>query len=225
MVFDFETAYKGIKKCVLNDYPYDLDWDDSFIFPHFCNVCESLLSEFSLMKDPYYSDDKGNGILRLDFIDHYILLSYKLANYFWKQDRSHLSDAIYYSMRFRGNIDLFYKAELGKFCRFGHPLGSVIDSHAKYGECITFDDSVHIGPNNYFNKSREEVIHPTFGSYIQMLNHSSVFGDSHIGNNVVISVGTRIIDEDIPDNCIVFGSSPNLYFAPLKIKLKDFLLK
>jgi len=37
-----------------------------------------------------------------------------------------------------------------------------------------------------------------------------VLGDSHIGNNVVISAETYIINENIPDNSIVFGKSPNL---------------
>ena len=36
------------------------------------------------------------------------------------------------------------------------------------------------------------------------------FGKTKIGSNVVVSVGTQIINDDVPDNSIVFGKSPGL---------------
>ena len=43
-----------------------------------------------------------------------------------------------------------------------------------------------------------------------MYSDSKVIGQSKIGNSVIISANTYIKDENIPDNSIVFGSSPNL---------------
>ena len=43
-----------------------------------------------------------------------------------------------------------------------------------------------------------------------MYSNSSILGDAVIGNNVIISAGTIIVGENIPDNSIVFGRSPNL---------------
>ena len=37
-----------------------------------------------------------------------------------------------------------------------------------------------------------------------------MLGDSHIGNNVMVAADTYLINENIPDNCIVFGKSPNI---------------
>jgi serine O-acetyltransferase len=37
-----------------------------------------------------------------------------------------------------------------------------------------------------------------------------ILGNSKIGNNVILGAGTCIKDDDIPDDSIVFGSSPNL---------------
>lgn len=37
-----------------------------------------------------------------------------------------------------------------------------------------------------------------------------LFSNSNIGNNVLISAGTLIKDENIPPFSIVFGQSPNL---------------
>lgn len=43
-----------------------------------------------------------------------------------------------------------------------------------------------------------------------MFANSSVIGDTIIGDNVVISAGTQIVNDNVPSNCIVFGQSPNL---------------
>ena len=40
--------------------------------------------------------------------------------------------------------------------------------------------------------------------------NSTVLGDTHIGNNVVVSANTYLINEVIPDNCVVFGKSPDI---------------
>lgn len=43
-----------------------------------------------------------------------------------------------------------------------------------------------------------------------MYANSTILGDCNIGNNVVISANSYLINEEVPDNCIVFGSSPNI---------------
>lgn len=43
-----------------------------------------------------------------------------------------------------------------------------------------------------------------------MYSYSIILGNSKIGKNCIISSGTYIKDEIIPDNTIVFGRSPNL---------------
>ena len=43
-----------------------------------------------------------------------------------------------------------------------------------------------------------------------MYSNSTIIGETTIGNYVIISSGTYIKNENIPDNCIVFGQSPNL---------------
>ncbi len=43
-----------------------------------------------------------------------------------------------------------------------------------------------------------------------MYSNSKVLGRSHIGDYVTLSANAYVINEDIPDNCMVFGQSPNL---------------
>ena len=47
-----------------------------------------------------------------------------------------------------------------------------------------------------------------------MFFDSKIIGNSHVGNNVVISAMTYIKDQDVPSDVIVFGQSPNLIFKP-----------
>ncbi len=56
-----------------------------------------------------------------------------------------------------------------------------------------------------------------------MFANSSVIGNSHVGSNVIISAGTRVVNQDVPSNCIVFGESPQLVFKDIdekQIKMK-----
>ena len=47
-------------------------------------------------------------------------------------------------------------------------------------------------------------------------------GNSHIGDNCIIGAGTLVKDEDVPENSIVFGKSPNLIIKKLNRK-KEFI--
>ena len=134
-----------------------------------------------------------------------------------------LADAIYYSSRIRGSIDLYYRAKIGRCFMPVHALGTVMDSHATYGEFFKIYDGCHIGPYSIVGKGPSEWKHPVFGDFVTMLGHSKVFGASTIGNNVVISAQTFIVNEEIPDNCIVSGSSPNLFFQKLKNSNREIL--
>ena len=209
--------YQALKKCVLNDFPYIIDWDDSLIEPHWDIVYERVLREHSNMNDPYFCRE-NKPILNLKFIDHFIILGYRLANYLWKHNLEQYSEAIYYSYRIRGAIDLFYRTELGPYFLPNHTMGSVIDSHAKYGKLLFIMNGIHIGPYNIIGKDPSDLQHPIIGDYVTLLSKCSIFGKSKIGNNVIISNNALIINEEIPDNCIVYGQSPNLLFAPLKVK-------
>jgi serine O-acetyltransferase len=52
-----------------------------------------------------------------------------------------------------------------------------------------------------------------------MLSNSKIIGDSNIGDNVIIAANTYIKDTNIPNNSIVFGSSPNLVLKENKLNL------
>lgn len=52
--------------------------------------------------------------------------------------------------------------------------------------------------------------YPKFGENIVLYSDAKILGKSNVGNNVMFSANTYVINENIPNNCIVFGQSPNL---------------
>lgn len=53
-----------------------------------------------------------------------------------------------------------------------------------------------------------------------MFSNSKILGGSHIGNHVIISANSYIKDQDVPDDTIVFGQSPNLVFKENFLKIR-----
>lgn len=215
--------YLGLKKCVLNDYPYIVDWKDSIVMPIFESTYSNVLDQHSKIRNAYYSNGK-NGRIMLNFMDHYVILAFRFSHNLWKAGYQTLAECVYYSLRVRGSIDLFYTTEIGPFLMPSHALGTVIDSHVHYGKLLKIYNGVHIGPYNIVGKAPKEWEHPQIGDYVTILNGAKIFGNTVIGNNVIVSVNTLIINEEIPDNCIVSGSSPNLFFQRLKVKNSSYLI-
>lgn len=206
--------YEAFKAIVTNDYPYPTIFDDKYFFNIFENVYLEVVEEHSCISNRYYSNN-GKGILNLLYMDHFLILCHRLANYIYRKGLdTNLSDAIYYSARMRTSTDIFYRAEIGKYFMPVHPLGCVIDSHSKYGMGFRLYNGVHIGPYDIINKDPSEWKHPKFGDGVILLAGSSVYGNTVIGDNVIVSTKSVIINEEIPSDCIVIGSSPRLVVMP-----------
>lgn len=131
----------------------------------------------------------------------YAIFLYYLSNIIWKNENSNLADKIYYLNKTLNSLDLFYEIELPEVFFVEHPVGSVM-GRAIYGNYFVFQQNCTVGGNH--------GIYPSLGEYVWMFANASILGNSIIGNNVFVSAGALIKDENIPDNSIVFGTSPNL---------------
>lgn len=101
--------------------------------------------------------------------------------------------------------DWFYQIDLPKHFMCEHPLGSVL-GRAEYGDYLMIYQGTTVGG------SRKDglLFYPVIGSNVLLYANSTVLGDCHIGNNVIISAESYLINEMIPNNSIVFGKSPNI---------------
>jgi serine O-acetyltransferase len=217
--------YIAFKKMVLNDYPYEVVINDNELFPVFKHVYNNVCDQHSKINNKFFSRE-GKGIIDFKILDHYLIFSYRIANYIYKNcNNFELQEAIYYSSRIRTSTDLYYTAEIGDYFIPGHSIGTVMDSRAKYGELFKVYNGVHIGPYNIQGLDPKNWKHPKFGNGVTLLAKSSVYGDTDIGDNVIISVGSLVVNEKIPSNCIVIGQSPKLNVLPNNQSNFDLLNK
>lgn len=120
---------------------------------------------------------------------------------------SFLADKIYYLNKALNACDFYHQVQLPKFFSLNHPVGAVM-GRAKYSDGFSFGQNCTVGNNNN--------VYPTIGENLRICISSAILGNSHIGNNVTIGAGAIVKDQDIPDNSIVFGQSPNLIIEPKK---------
>lgn len=138
----------------------------------------------------------------------WMIFLYRLAHEIYAQHGASTpkeADQIYYLNKIMHSNDWFYAIDLPIHFLCEHPLGSVL-GRAQYGDYLFVYQGTTVGGN----RSKGRLYYPVIGDNVILFANSTVLGDTHIGNNVVISAETYIINEYIPDNCIVFGKSPNL---------------
>ncbi len=212
-----QASYNIFSALIQSDYPYKLTgaFKDKKTKELFCTQFEIIKSEFSNynVKGDYYRTD-GRGYINLAFLPHYLILCFRFANSMIRNkiDRE-LCEAVYYSQRIRTGTDLFYTTQVGKYLFPVHPTGSVLNSHAQIGDGFRFYQGVTIGHSPAEDGSYRW---PVLGKGVTMYPGSSIFGKCNIGDNVLLSTGTRILNQDIPSNSIVFGHSPDITIKPHK---------
>ncbi len=130
---------------------------------------------------------------------------YRLSHELYLNGAGIAADQVYYLNKIMHSNDWFYAIDLPVHFNCEHPLGSVL-GRAEYGDYLFVYQGTTVGGN----RSHGELKYPTLGDNVVLYANATVLGDCHIGSNVLVSAGTYLINETIPDNSIVFGSSPNV---------------
>lgn len=104
-------------------------------------------------------------------------------------------------------VDIYAEVVLPPVFFLEHPLASVF-GRAEYGNNFFAMQGCTVGGN----KGK----YPIIGENVKMFSNSKIIGNSKIGNNVWLSANSYIKDENVPNNSIVFGSSPYLIIKDLK---------
>lgn len=115
------------------------------------------------------------------------------------------ADMVYYLNKIMHANDWYYMINLPIHFWCEHPLGSVL-GRAKYSDYLMVYQNVTIGGN----RKNGKIFYPTLGKNVCLYAGATILGDTKIGNNVIVSADSYLINETIPDNCIVFGKSPNI---------------
>lgn len=137
----------------------------------------------------------------------YMTFLYYLSNELQRQHYSNvLCDKVYYLNKIMNCVDLFYAIDLPDVFSAEHPVSSVM-GRASYSNGFFFYQGCTVGGS----MDKEGIInYPIIGENVRMFSNSSILGKCIIGNNVKIGAGAIVKNQDVPDNTIVFGESPNL---------------
>lgn len=115
------------------------------------------------------------------------------------------ADMVYYLNKILHSNDWFYMIDLPTHFFCEHPLGSVL-GRAQYSDYLMIYQQCTIGGN----RKNGQLFYPVLGQNVCMYAGATILGNSVIGNNVIISGDSYLINEVIPDNAIVFGKSPDI---------------
>jgi serine O-acetyltransferase len=176
---------------------------------------------FKNSSNKYYNreiDGKQEGFFNPFHSVQYMIFLYILANTIYvKGSKTFICDKLYYLNKMLNGVDLFYQVNLPKHFGAEHPVGSVI-GRAKIGDYFYFYQNVTLG--GVIKQGCE--VYPQLGCHVEMCSNSSILGDCIIGDNVIIGAGAIVKNQNIPDNSIVFGQSPNIIIKPNKNKIINF---
>lgn len=132
---------------------------------------------------------------------------YLLANELWNQGvEEPICERLFCLNRAHHCIDLFYKVKMPEVFFLSHGIGAVLGD-------VQYDDYLVIFQNVTVGRVGEK--RPTIGKNVVLYPGSIVSGDSRVGDNCVISAGTVVHNQRIPDGSLVKMSEGQLVVKSL----------
>ncbi len=180
--------------------------EETLIYAKWGGVKDRLERCFAPNPNKYYHKGREVYFNPFQSAQYTIFLYLFSREIFESTDCRMLADKIYYLNKTLNGCDLFYEVELPGYFRLDHPVGSVM-GRAKYGEGFSFGQCCTVGNNR--------GIYPVIGENVRMCAYSSIIGNCHVGNNVIMGANSGIKDMDVPDYTIVFGQYPNNIFKKI----------
>ena len=208
-----EDIYPLVKKQLENFFPTLTDEEDRQLIASVEQAIKLSINNFSKSENKYFSRIvDGERVVRFN---PYHSIQWMTFLYYLSHDlyinNSSLCDKVYYLNKIMHSVDLFYAIELPEVWSAEHPLGSVM-GRAHYSNKFYFLQGCTIGGTGEMGKE----VYPYMEENVCMYAHSTIVGNCHIGKNVKIGAGALVKNQDIPNNTIVFGQSPNLIFKENK---------
>lgn len=180
--------------------------EESLIRSAVGGVFNTLEDNFSANPNKYYSRN-GETYFNPFHSGQYCIYLYFLSRAVYDAGNSVLADKIYYLNKIMNGLDMLYAINLPKHFTLDHPVGTVL-GRANYGEGFHFAQNCTVGNN--------KGVYPVLGKNFIMCANSTVLGNCHIGDNVILGAGALVKDQDIPSDSLVFGQSPNLIIKSKK---------
>lgn len=161
---------------------------------------------FAHINHKYYSIN-GEPCFNHLHTDQYSIFLYFLSNSIFQMgEEIDLASKAYCLNKALHAIDVFYEVELPEIFFLEHPLGTVL-GRAKYSNYLCVYQRVNVGGN-------VEEVYPKLAEGVILHGGSAIIGNCIIESNCWLSVGTLVMDQNIPSDSVVFGSSPDVIIKP-----------
>ncbi|MCD4722144.1 MAG: hypothetical protein K8S13_20115 [Desulfobacula sp.] len=141
--------------------------------------------------------------------DQYAVFLYYLSNTIWNEiSDEKLASKVYYLNKALHSLDIFYEIKLPDIFLLVHSVGTVL-GRGDYQDNLVVYQRVTVGAD-------KNDKYPVLGKGVTMYGGSAVIGDCRIGNNCLVSMGTIVMDKDIPDNMVVFKRNSQILYKTTK---------
>lgn len=199
------TLHERIRKILFRQLENFWDeWDEEVINRQIPEALEQMNKNYSMAASKQRYRD-GNMVFDPMYTGTWAIFLYKLSRLLFLEGNNKEAECIYYLNKVLHSVDWFYQTELPLHFMAEHLLGSVL-GRAQYSDYLFVYQGTTIGGN----RKGDVLYYPKVGENVVLYANATVLGNTSIGNNVIISANTYIINENIPNNCIVFGHSPNI---------------
>lgn len=177
-----------------------LDHKSELLTLNIVDIAKERISEnFKRIKLPYYRDKDGNPFFNHKHNDHYLVLIYECSRVAANKNLNLLATNLFSLNKILHGIDLYFEVELPLNYIFIHPVGTVV-GRADFNNKIVIYQGVTIG-------SSKEGKYPSFNGENIIYSNASVLGNSKIGKSSSLSSRSTVINRDVPNNSIFFGSA------------------
>ena len=196
-----QNIFLYIKGLLNSNFPDGKNIDDKHLKKIVNKGLDRLEYSFSKVNDKYFSE---NGIPLFNHLnsDHMVVLIYYIANSGYKLSLDkNILEKLYYLNKIMHSVDIFYSVKLPDIFCVAHPLNTIL-GHAKYNDYLYVYQNVTVG-------STDEGIYPTLGTGVALYSNTSIIGDCKIGDNVVMTANSTVINKNIPNDSMVTGYYPD----------------
>jgi serine O-acetyltransferase len=143
---------------------------------------------------------RGYSVPLLYFKGYHSIQAYRVAHYYWQQDRKPL--ALYLQSRISEvfAVDIHPGARLGKGLFFDHATSIVIGETAVIDDDFSMLHEVTLGGTGKMGGDR----HPKVGRGVMIGAGAKILGNIVIGEGAKVGAGSVVL-EDVPPHCTVAG--------------------
>lgn len=143
--------------------------------------------------------------------DLYAQFIYYLSNTIWRNEQNnHVAAKLFYLNKTLHGLNCMYDTTLPDIFLLIHCVGTVLGK-AFYSDYFVACHNVTVGADKDF--------FPNILERVYMGPGSSIVGKCTVGSNSHLAINSIVLNQDVKDDCVVVGHSPNLILKSLKRNL------